>query len=185
MELWHTDAEASAILHTGNPTLLVRLRRPNRVGLMAALALLGFLASACSDTSPAAPTPPSTAPTIVSITPSSGSTQGGTSITITGTNFAAGATVVIGGVAATAVTVTGTTSIQAVTGAHAAGATDVVVTVGSQTRTLAAGFTSVAPLPPSRRRRARPPVGRPSRLPERISAPDRRWRASTRRRRRP
>ncbi len=86
-------------------------------------------------------------PTITSISPSSGSTAGGTTVTLTGTNFAAGATVTVGGVAATGVTVLSATSLRAVTGAHAAGAADVVVAVGAQSATLARGFTYVVPGP--------------------------------------
>ena len=63
-------------------------------------------------------------------------------MTITGTNFAAGATVTIGGTAATAVTVVSSTSITATTPAHAAGAVPVVVTnPGNLSGTLATGFT--------------------------------------------
>ena len=46
----------------------------------------------------------------------------------------------IGGVAATNVRVLGTTTIQAVTGAHAAGARDVVVTVADQAATTGVGL---------------------------------------------
>jgi len=89
-------------------------------------------------------------PTISSISPSSGSTTGGTTVTLIGTNFASGATVSIGGVAATGVTVLNSTSLRAVTGARAAGAVDVVVTVGTQSATLARGYTYAvsAPNPP-------------------------------------
>src|SRR4030095_8799055 len=57
------------------------------------------------------------APTITSINPSSGSVNGGTPVTITGTGFASGVTVAIGGVAATNVAVVGATQITATTGA--------------------------------------------------------------------
>jgi hypothetical protein len=86
-------------------------------------------------------------PTISSIVPASGSTAGGTTVTITGTNFAAGATVTIGGVAATGVTVVSSTSLQAATPARTAGQADVVVTVAGQPATLARGFTYAAPGP--------------------------------------
>ena len=49
-------------------------------------------------------------------------------MTITGTGFLAGATVSLGGTAATGVTVVSSTSITATTPAHAAGAVNVVVT---------------------------------------------------------
>ena len=77
-----------------------------------------------------------------SILPTSGNSNGGTSATITGTGFAAGATVKFGGTAATNVVVGSSTSITATTGAHAAGAVDVVVTNSDgQSGTLTQGYT--------------------------------------------
>jgi hypothetical protein len=67
------------------------------------------------------------APTVTTVSPTSGSTVGGTLVTVRGTEFAPGATVTFGGVAATSVTVSGTTSLTAVTPARAAGSVDVVV----------------------------------------------------------
>jgi hypothetical protein len=88
-------------------------------------------------------------PTVTSITPTSGSTGGGTSVTITGSNFVAGATVALGGVAATGVTVVNATTITATTGAHAAGAVNVVVTnPNGQSGTLTNGFTYGSLSPP-------------------------------------
>src|SRR5687767_9213106 len=81
-------------------------------------------------------------PTVTAISPSSGTTSGGTSVTITGTGFLTGATVTLGGTAATNVTVVSSTSITATTPAHAAGTVDVVVTnTDSQSGTLTNGFT--------------------------------------------
>lgn len=89
-------------------------------------------------------TPPP--PDVTGISPSSGSTGGGTSVTISGTNFANGATVSIGGTAATNVTVVNSTTITATTPAHAAGAVSVVVTnPGGQADTLTSGFTYTEP----------------------------------------
>jgi hypothetical protein len=48
-------------------------------------------------------------PMVTSVLPNSGSTAGGTAVTITGTNFAAGATVTFGGAAATNVVVASST----------------------------------------------------------------------------
>lgn len=85
---------------------------------------------------------PPAAPTVTSISPTSGSTSGGTSVTITGANFVSGATVSLGGSAATGVTVVSSTSITATTTAHAAGAVNVVVTnPDTQSGTLNSGFT--------------------------------------------
>ena len=83
-------------------------------------------------------------PGVTTIVPDTGPTAGGTSVTITGTNFVTGATVAIGGVAATGVSVDSATSITATTGAHAAGLVDVVVTnPDTQTGTLSNGFSYV------------------------------------------
>jgi PKD repeat protein len=87
----------------------------------------------------------STDPTITNIAPNSGPIAGGTPIVITGTNFAAGATVTIGGAAATGITVTGTTQINCTTPAGTAGAQNVVVTVGTKTATSTFTYTSTDP----------------------------------------
>src|SRR5205085_2904422 len=86
------------------------------------------------------------APNVSSITPNSGTTAGGTSVMISGANFVSGASVNIGGTAATGVSVNNSTSITATTPAHAAGAANVVVTnPDNQSGTLASGFTFTAP----------------------------------------
>lgn len=72
-----------------------------------------------------APTP---APTVTSVSPAGGSTSGGTTVTITGTGFQAGASVTFGGTAATGVVVGSATSITATTPARPVGAVSVVVT---------------------------------------------------------
>ncbi|HVN32596.1 MAG TPA: IPT/TIG domain-containing protein [Thermoanaerobaculaceae bacterium] len=81
------------------------------------------------------------APTISNVTPNNGPAAGGTSVTITGTNFQAGAAVTFGGVGATVTNVTSTT-ITCTTPAGAAGAVNVVVTnPDAQSATLVSGFT--------------------------------------------
>src|SRR4029079_12776947 len=88
------------------------------------------------------------APTVTGVSPATGSTAGGTAVTITGTNLLTGATVSIGGAAATSVVVVSGTSITATTPAHAAGAVSVIVTNPDlQNGTLASGFTYAAPAP--------------------------------------
>ncbi len=88
------------------------------------------------------------APTVSSISPTSGTTAGGTAVTINGTGFLAGATVTIGGMAATGVTVASGTSITATTPVHSAGAADVVVkNTDGQSATLSGGFTYTTPNP--------------------------------------
>jgi len=90
--------------------------------------------------------PPVNAPTVTAISPNTGVTTGGTSVTITGTGFAAGASVSLGGAAATSVSVVSSTSITATTSAHSAGAVDVVVTnTDSQSGTLTNGYTYTTP----------------------------------------
>jgi hypothetical protein len=88
------------------------------------------------------------APTIATVSPSSGPVAGGTAITITGTNFVENQTEVsIGGVpAAGSVTWNSTTIIKAVTPAGIAGARNVVVTTPGGSATKTAGF-SYLPLP--------------------------------------
>jgi hypothetical protein len=86
--------------------------------------------------------PPVPAPTVSSVSPNSGSTQGGTNVTIAGTGFLAGAVVQFDGVNATNVTVVSSTSITATTPPHAVGAVNVVVTnTDGQSGTLTNGFT--------------------------------------------
>ena len=82
------------------------------------------------------------APTLSAISPANGPVQGGTLITLTGTDFQAGATVRLGGVPAFAVTVTSPTTATAVTNGRAAGTVDVVLTnPDTQSITLPAAFT--------------------------------------------
>jgi hypothetical protein len=82
------------------------------------------------------------APTISSINPSHGAMAGGTSVTIIGTNFLEGASVTVGGAAATNVTVISSTSITLSAPPGDAGAANIVVTnPDGQSNTLVDGFT--------------------------------------------
>jgi hypothetical protein len=81
---------------------------------------------------------------LTAVSPGSGQTAGGTTITLTGTTFAAGATVTVGGVAATACTVASSTTMTCTTPAGTAGAKSVVVTSGGSSATLTNGYTYVA-----------------------------------------
>jgi hypothetical protein len=92
-------------------------------------------------------TPTPLPPVVSGITPTAGSVSGNTVVTITGQNFAAGATVTVAGVAATDVTVSGTTRLTARTGARSAGSGDVVVSVAGMTGRLAEAFTYAVPGP--------------------------------------
>lgn len=123
-------------------------RRSLGVGGSLAIALAALIAlSSCGGSStPNTPTP--TTPTVTAVAPSSGPAAGGTSVRITGSNFAAGASVTLGGAAATNVVVESATSITATTGAHAAGVTDVTVTVSGRSGSMPGAFTYQASNPP-------------------------------------
>jgi hypothetical protein len=84
-------------------------------------------------------------PVVYSVAPASGTTFGGTALTITGARFSAGAIVIIGGVPATTVTLQDAQTIRATTPAHAGGAVDVTVSVGGQSASLSGAFTYVPP----------------------------------------
>src|SRR5690606_13464089 len=105
--------------------------------------VVSLVAASCGGGSPTAPPPANVA--VTAISPSTGWSVGGTTVTITGSGFAAGATVQIGTATATNVTVVNATTITATVPAHAAGAVDVRVSVGGRTGTLAGGFTFVTP----------------------------------------
>ena len=81
-------------------------------------------------------------PTVTSLTPTTGPVGGGTTVTLTGTNFlAGGTTVTVGGVATPSVTVTNTGALVAVTPPGAAGAHQVVVTTPAGAAPSATSFT--------------------------------------------
>lgn len=83
--------------------------------------------------------------TLTGISPSSGSSDGGTTLTLTGTNFIAGATVTVGGTSATSVSVVSSVSITCVSPAHSAGVVDVTVTIAGVNATITSGYTYTAP----------------------------------------
>jgi len=100
-------------------------------------------AAGCSDTKSANVnvTAGTTPVTVTSVAPASGSTSGGTAVTINGTGFAAGAGVTFGGTAATSVVVVSAIKITAITPAHAAGSVNVTVTNTNTTSgTLTSGY---------------------------------------------
>ncbi len=87
-------------------------------------------------------------PQVTSVTPTSGSTLGGTAVTIKGSGFLAGTTVKIGN-AATAVHVASETEITATTATTAAGSDEVVVTDANGTSTGGPFYTYYASPPPT------------------------------------
>jgi hypothetical protein len=100
----------------------------------------------------ARPTSLNPAPTIATVSPGAGLSSGGTLITITGSNFRAGTTVLVDGVAALDVRVVDATTLTAATPEHGDGTVSVTVTVpfpGGGSATLADAFTyrSTAPEP--------------------------------------
>ena len=88
---------------------------------------------------------PGDPPTVTAVNPSSGVTTGGTSITITGTNFANGSTVTVGGAACTNVNVASATSITCTTPARTAGTASVVVTSSGISSVANSLFTYTTP----------------------------------------
>jgi formylglycine-generating enzyme required for sulfatase activity len=89
------------------------------------------------------------APTLTAVSPASGPAEGGTTITLTGTNLSGTTSVTVGGLAATSVKVVNSTTVTAVTPACAAGPRDVTATTLGGTATLAGGFTCVPTITPS------------------------------------
>ncbi|MDA8279767.1 MAG: carboxypeptidase regulatory-like domain-containing protein, partial [Actinomycetota bacterium] len=87
-------------------------------------------------------------PTVLTLYPSSGSTAGGSRVTITGGGFTGATAVDFGPVAATGVTVVSPTSITATSPSEAAGMTDVTVTTpaGVSATSSADQFTYVTPV---------------------------------------
>jgi hypothetical protein len=80
-------------------------------------------------------------PTIKTVSPTSGSRSGGTTVTISGTNFVSGAVVTFGGTKATVESLS-STSIRVRTPAHARGTVNVVATnPNGQSATLTNGYT--------------------------------------------
>ena len=79
--------------------------------------------------------------TLSSVSPTSGSASGGTGITLTGTSLTGATGVTFGGTSATSVHVVNSTTVTAVTPAHAAGAVDVVIATPNSSATLTNGYT--------------------------------------------
>jgi subtilisin-like proprotein convertase family protein len=81
-------------------------------------------------------------PTITSIVPNSGPLAGGSTLTLTGSNYSPEVTVTVGGVPCAKLTYVSTTQLQCVTpAAQKAGAFDVAALIGDTGQTVAGGFT--------------------------------------------
>jgi hypothetical protein len=111
---------------------------------LAALLVAALLATSCGGGS-GGPIPTPTTPLVISVSPNSGTTLGGTSIAVTGDNFAPGAQVTVGGAAATNVLVTSSTTLTATTSTRSAGTVEVTVTLNGRSGSLPGAFTYVAP----------------------------------------
>ncbi len=87
-------------------------------------------------------------PTVTNVSPATGPTLGGTSVTITGTKFTGATDVTIGGGAATAVTVVDDTTITATTPAGSSGTASVEVTTtyGTNAANTLYTYTNQAPV---------------------------------------
>jgi hypothetical protein len=85
------------------------------------------------------------APTISAVSPITGNTAGGTTITITGTNLIGTTSLTVGGIAATSVTVLSATQVTAITPAGTAGVKDIVLSTAGGSVTSAGSFTYAAP----------------------------------------
>lgn len=81
--------------------------------------------------------------TLNSVSPSSGPTSGGTGVIISGNGLTDTTGVTFAGVDATSVNVVNSTTVTAVTPAHAAGAVDVELTTSTGSSTLLNGYTYV------------------------------------------
>jgi hypothetical protein len=125
----------------------LRLRHP-----FARIAVAVCAAVAMSCSSPINPGPVVADLVVQSVSPAAGPAAGGTDLTLRGTGFASGATVTVGGRAATDVTVRAADTITAKTPASpVAGSVDIGVTLNGRTSTLAGAFryevsTNTAPI---------------------------------------
>ncbi len=84
-------------------------------------------------------------PTLTNLSPVTGSTIGGQTVTLTGTNLSLASSVTFGGVSAASFTVNSATQITATAPALSAGQVGVVVTTPGGSATAATLFTAVAP----------------------------------------
>ncbi|MGN6555955.1 MAG: IPT/TIG domain-containing protein [Verrucomicrobiota bacterium] len=90
--------------------------------------------------------PPLAAPAVASVSPSSGRTNGGTVVTLTGANFLDGATVQFGNTSAASTVVNSSTQITATTPAHSTGLVNLTVrNPDQQTVTITNAFHFVPP----------------------------------------
>jgi hypothetical protein len=87
-----------------------------------------------------------TPPTVTAVNPNTGSTAGGTAITITGTDLTGASAITVGGTACTNVIVASATSATCTTPAGTAGTASVLVTTSGGTNVGNTLFTYVTPV---------------------------------------
>jgi hypothetical protein len=103
------------------------------------------------------------APTVLSVTPASGPTAGGTSVTVTGTDFTDVESISFGSVPAASYTVTSEGQLTAVAPAGtSAGAVPISVTTEAGTASSSQPFTYIAPTPPASTGPAPAPPAQPT-----------------------
>lgn len=133
---------------------IVRVRQLVARAIAASLFACAGLTLGCHGRSPSGPSQPgsgqpttSASLTVSAVAPNTGTAEGATVVTISGTGFQSGATVTLGG-PATTVTVHNSTTIVASTSAHPAGTVDVVVANPDGRRAVLMGAFTYAAAPP-------------------------------------
>jgi formylglycine-generating enzyme required for sulfatase activity len=89
--------------------------------------------------------PPLVLPAVTGVSPNTGATVGGTSVTLTGTHFTGASSVTFSGIAATNLVVVNATTITCTTPARAASSSSVLVTTPGGTNAANTLFTYLAP----------------------------------------
>ena len=128
-----TDASGISVTMDGNQVLAYTATLPSKVLVGFTGATGGFNDIHQVQNVNIATGPPPPAPTVTAVSPSSGPTTGGTSVTVTGTSLTGASSVKFGSAAATAFTVNSDTSITATAPAGQVGAVDVTVATAGGT----------------------------------------------------
>ncbi|WP_433219477.1 IPT/TIG domain-containing protein [Dactylosporangium sp. CS-047395] len=141
-----TNATSFAV---NSDTSITAVTPAGTAGPVAVTVAIGGCVSAAGGTFLYTPVPivPLPGPTATSISPATGSTAGGTAVTITGTDLSGVMGVTIGGTAATSVVPVNATTVTAVTPAHVAGNVPVSVSTILGSATVTGGYTYVSPAP--------------------------------------
>ncbi|MBI3552600.1 MAG: IPT/TIG domain-containing protein [Elusimicrobia bacterium] len=140
LKLYSATSSSSTILTAGSPTTAVIYKLPPADGQP------GQVLSTDGNGNLSWATRAVSGPSVTSISPNSGPTNGGTAVTIYGTGFLVGSVVTIAGVTATNVVVVSSLQITAVTGFAPSAVTGnvTVISPNNLTSTLTNGFTYLA-----------------------------------------